>query len=163
MLLGSASGFTFAAAFAASAGVADSALVGMLVYGAALLTVSALCSRVASLVRNSRLKSTSNLQTAIGIKHPRIVQKAQGFMGGSFNTCEFFHGKTPQVLLAVKWGFLALVFPVPLILLLAGESWSSAVLLQTAFAVQFLALIAERWYFFAQANHPQNLYYQAIS
>ena len=24
-------------------------------------------------------------------------------------------------------------------------------------------LLAERWYFFAQANHPQNLYYQAIS
>ena len=24
-------------------------------------------------------------------------------------------------------------------------------------------LIAERWFFFAQSNHPQNLYYQAIS
>ena len=24
-------------------------------------------------------------------------------------------------------------------------------------------LLAERWFFFAQANHPQNLYYQTIS
>lgn len=163
VLLGSASGFTFAAAFAASADAADSALVEMLVYGAALLTVSALCTCVASLMRNGRLRSTSSLQTAIGIKHPRIAQKAQGFMSGSFNTREFFHGQAPRVLLAVKWGFLALVFPAPLVLLLAGESRSSAFLLEAAFAFQFLGLIAERWFFFAQANHPQNLYYQAIS
>ena len=162
-LLGSASGFTFAAAFAASAVSADSTLVGVLVYCALILTVSALCTRVASLIRNSRLKPKSSLQTAIGIKHPRIAQKTQGFMGGSFNTREFFHGQPPQVLLAVKWGFLALVFPAPLVLLLAGESWSSAFLLEAAFAFQFLGLIAERWFFFAQANHPQNLYYQAIS
>jgi len=163
VLLGSASGFTFAAALVGHAVPASHALLEMLVFGAALLTVSALCTRAASLVRNSRLKARSSLQTAIGIKHPRIVQKAQGFMGGSFNTREFFHGKTPQLLLAVKWGFLALVFPVPLILLLAGESLSSPGLLEAAFVFQFLGLIAERWFFFAQANHPQNLYYQAIS
>jgi len=29
--------------------------------------------------------------------------------------------------------------------------------------VQFAGLLAERWYFFAEARHPQNLYYQAIS
>jgi len=27
--------------------------------------------------------------------------------------------------------------------------------------VQYVGLLAERWYFFAQANHPQNIYYQA--
>jgi DMSO reductase anchor subunit len=32
-----------------------------------------------------------------------------------------------------------------------------------AFVVQYLGLLAERWFFFAQANHPQNLYYQAVS
>lgn len=163
VLLGSASGFTFAAAFAAWAVTPDFALVGMLVEGAAILTVSAFATRVASLMRNSRLKPKSSLQTAIGIKHPRIVQKAQGFMGGSFNTREFFHGRTAQVLLVVKWGFLVLVFPLPLILLLAGAPWSSAALFGAAFAMQFLGLIAERWFFFAQANHPQNIYYQAIS
>ena len=32
-----------------------------------------------------------------------------------------------------------------------------------AFVVQYAGLLAERWFFFAQANHPQNLYYQAVS
>jgi DMSO reductase anchor subunit len=36
-------------------------------------------------------------------------------------------------------------------------------LLLPAFLVQYVGLLAERWFFFAQANHPQNLYYQSIS
>jgi DMSO reductase anchor subunit len=32
-----------------------------------------------------------------------------------------------------------------------------------AFAVQFLGLLAERWSFFAEARHPQNLYYQTVA
>jgi DMSO reductase anchor subunit len=34
--------------------------------------------------------------------------------------------------------------------------------LLAAFAVQYVGLILERWFFFAQANHPQNLYYQTV-
>jgi hypothetical protein len=29
--------------------------------------------------------------------------------------------------------------------------------------LQYLGLLAERWFFLAQARHPQNLYYQTIS
>jgi hypothetical protein len=29
--------------------------------------------------------------------------------------------------------------------------------------VQFAGLIAERWFFLAQSNHPQNLYYRSMS
>jgi NADH dehydrogenase/NADH:ubiquinone oxidoreductase subunit G len=75
------------------------------------------------------LRHKSSLQTAIGIKHPKIAQKAQGAMGGSFNTREFFQGRKSEVVRAVMMGFL----------------------------------IAERWYFFAEAKHPQNLYYQSMS
>ena len=32
-----------------------------------------------------------------------------------------------------------------------------------AMLVQAPGLIAERWFFFAQAKHPQNLYYQVVS
>jgi len=160
ILLGCASGFSFAAAFAAMTG---SALVAVLVEWAVALTLAALCARAASLIRNSRIRPHSSLQTAIGIKHPRIAQKAQGFMGGSFNTREFFHGRAPTLLRAVKWGFLVLVFPLPVVLLLAGLALASAPLLALAFGVQYLGLVAERWFFFAQGNHPQNLYYQAIS
>jgi DMSO reductase anchor subunit len=36
-------------------------------------------------------------------------------------------------------------------------------MLALAFIVQYLGLLAERWFFFAQANHPQNLYYQSVA
>lgn len=159
-LLGCASGFTFAAALATAAG---GSLMSRWGEWAILLTLTAACTRIASLMRNRRIKPKSSLQTAIGIKHPRIAQKAQGFMGGSFNTREFFHGRQASLLRAVIWGFLLLAFAVPVALLLAAMAFDSPALFSLAFAVQFCGLIAERWFFFAQANHPQNLYYQSIS
>ena len=86
-----------------------------------------------------------------------------GFMGGSFNTREFFHGKAPGTLRQVKAAFLVGAFVAPLLLLAVGLAAASPALLALAFVVQYLGLLAERWFFFAQANHPQNLYYQAVS
>jgi DMSO reductase anchor subunit len=151
--LGSASGVTLAAALAAwlQPDLASS-------YAAAALVLGALAylGRLAALARNARLRPKSTLASAIGVKHPRIAQIAQGAMGGSFNTREFFHGRPREVVRAVRWTFLALVFPVPAVLLLLGQE-------ALAFAVQYAGLLAERWYFFAEAKHPQNLYYQAIA
>jgi sulfite dehydrogenase (quinone) subunit SoeC len=161
-LLGAASGFTLATAYAAWA---DTGLVTFLAGWAIILTLLALVTRVASLIRNARIKPKSTLQTAIGIKHPRIQQKAQGFMGGSFNTREFFHHRSAGFLRAVKWVFLIAVFLVPTLLLALGMMMTvdPTNVLIAAFAVQYLGLLAERWFFFAQANHPQNLYYQTVS
>jgi len=39
----------------------------------------------------------------------------------------------------------------------------AAYVLSAAFGVQYIGLLAERWFFFAQSNHPQNLYYQTVS
>jgi sulfite dehydrogenase (quinone) subunit SoeC len=159
-LFGMASGYTLAAGYAS---IEAPALAGLYARVAVALTLLAWCGRFASLVRNARIRPRSNLQTAIGIKHPQILQKSQGFMGGSFNTREFFHGKTATVVRAVKWSFLLLVFPVPILLLIAGLYSGSIALAVAAFLAQYTGLLAERWYFFAQARHPQNLYYQAIS
>jgi DMSO reductase anchor subunit len=161
LLLGCASGLTLATLLAAGMGMA--VLVKPFGLVAVLFTILAGVTRAASLVRNARLKPKSSLQSALGIKHPRIVQKAMGFMGGSFNTREFFHGRTAQLLRSVKWAFLLLVFPVPLLLLALGVPTASQSLLLLAFVAQYIGLLAERWFFFAQANHPQNLYYQTIS
>ena len=159
-VLGCASGFTLASAFAAF--TADR-LVGAYTTAAIAFTLLGLVTRCASLRRNSRLKPKSTLQSATGIRHPRIVQKSQGFMGGSYNTREFFHGRSKALLSSVKWAFLALAFALPLLLLGFSLNHLSAILLCLAFVLQYAGLIAERWFFFAQANHPQNLYYQAIS
>jgi DMSO reductase anchor subunit len=133
---------------------------------AIVLTVLAAVGRLASLWRNARLKPRSTTQSAIGIKHPTIAQRAMGFMGGSFNTHEFFHGQAPGRLSAVKQVFLLLAFALPLLMLLLlvlGRADAPAAWLLAAFGVQYAGLLAERWFFFAQANHPQNLYYQAVA
>jgi DMSO reductase anchor subunit len=160
ILLGCASGYTFAAAYAL---MHAPALAIFYAKSAVVFTAIALCSRGAALLRNARIRPKSTIQTAIGIKHPRIVQKAQGFMGGSFNTREFMHGRAPAVVRTIKWSFLVLSFPIPVALLAAGASLGIPALLVCAFVIQYAGLLAERWFFFAQARHPQNLYYQAIS
>ena len=157
-LLGGASGFTLAAAFSAWAAPE---VTRFLVGWAFVITLLGLVSRSAALVRNARLKPKSTVQTAIGIKHPNIVQKAVGFLGGSFNTREFFHGRPAGTLRSVKWLFLGAAFVAPLALLAAADG--SGPVLALAFCVQYVGLLAERWFFFAQANHPQNLYYQAVA
>jgi sulfite dehydrogenase (quinone) subunit SoeC len=153
ILLGSASGLTLAAALAVWL---EPSLARP--YAAAALAVGAAAylGRLASLWRNARLRPKSTLASAIGVKHPRIAQIAQGSMGGSFNTREFFHGRPQEVVRAARWTLLVLAFPVPALLLLAGQPL-------IAFLAQYAGLLAERWYFFAEAKHPQNLYYQAIA
>jgi DMSO reductase anchor subunit len=151
-LLGCASGATLATAWSAAA--APEAAVPVAAW-AAIATALGWATRAAALARNRRLRHKSSLQSAIGIKHPRIEQIAQGAMGGSFNTANSFTAdrRSPG---AVKAGFLVGAFATPLALIAAG--WFLA-----AFFVQFAGLLAERWYFLADARHPQNLYYQAIS
>ena len=158
LLLGCASGTLLAATFAAISG---SSLAAPFATAALLLTLAGAMTRAAALSRNQNLRPKSTLQTAIGVPHPKIAQLAQGSMGGSFNTREFFHGATPQKMRTIKWSFLLLAFVVPVLLLALGRD--SAIVLAAAFVIQYLGLLAERWYFLADANHPQNLYYQAIS
>jgi hypothetical protein len=79
ILLGSASGFTLAAGIRCVHAAPE--LVGFLAGWAAIITVLGLISRAASLFRNARLKPKSSLRTAIGVKHPRIVQKGPGLHG----------------------------------------------------------------------------------
>jgi DMSO reductase anchor subunit len=96
------------------------------------------------------------------VRHPRIVQRSQGAMGGSFNTREFFHGRSPAFVQALQAFYLACAFTLPALLLALGAFGGETAALALAFPVQYLGLLAERWAFFAQARHPQNLYYQTI-
>lgn len=157
-LLGMASGATLAAAIAA---LLENDMQEGLALGAMILIAAGLVTRGASLIRNARLSAKSTLQTAIGVKHPKIVQRSQGAMGGSFNTREFFHGGGASALRNALLGFLTFGCIVPLLLLTLGVT--SPATCSLAFAIQFLGLIAERWLFFAEARHPQNLYYQSIA
>lgn len=151
-LLGSASGVTLAAAYAS---FFAPELAVPLSQSAFALTLLSMMTRSASLFRNARLTPASTLQSAIGIRHPRIVQKSQGAMGGSYNTREYFHGKSIEFVRGVILTMILGVFVLPLLLVLT--------LPLLAFVLQYVGLLAERWYFFAEAKHPQNLYYQGNS
>jgi DMSO reductase anchor subunit len=158
-LFGLASGFTLAAAFSARSGIELVAFFGV---WAVIFTLLAAVTRGFSLYRNRRIKHKSSLQTAIGVRHTRIRQRSMGFMGGSFNTREFFHGASDAFVLTMRMFFVLMVFIVPVLLLGAANITASAWLPVVAFAAQFLGLMAERWYFFVEAKHPQNLYYQTV-
>ena len=159
-LLGAASGFMLAAAFSAYSGVDLVMFYGV---WAVIFTMLGLITRGLSLYRNRTLKRRFTLQSAIGVRHNKMAQKAQGFMGGSFNTREFFHGRGETAMRMMRYSFLVLLFPLPVALIGASHLAESASLPILAFGIQYSGLLAERWCFFADARHPQNLYYQSMS
>jgi DMSO reductase anchor subunit len=159
-LFGIASGFMLAAAYSAYEG---NTLVAFYGTWAVVATLLATLTRGVTLYRNSRFRCKVDLQSAIGVHHSRLEQNSQGFMGGAFNTREFFHGKSETTLRLVRLGFVVMVFAVPLVLILLSYAIESARLPIAAFMIQYLGLILERYYFFTEAKHPQNLYYQRIA
>lgn len=160
ILLGMASGFMLAAAYAAGRGAPLVTFYGL---WAVIFTLLGLVTRGASLLRLHRITPKSSLRTAIGVRHQALVQIAQGATAGSFNTREFCHGRSPRTLRRVKVLFLLLVFPLPVVLIALGHGLESPLAPLLAFGVQYLGLLAERWSFFAEARHPQNLYYQGVA
>ncbi len=159
-LMGIASGFMSAAAFSAYLG---SGLVGFFATWAVVFTLLALIFRLAALARNQRLKHSVDIRSAVGVKHPQLQQQSQGFTGSSFNTREFFHGRSVAFVKAMRFLYLVMVFIIPVLLILAAHLMGSIELALAAFVAQYLGLLAERWSFFAEARHPQNLYYQSMA
>jgi DMSO reductase anchor subunit len=161
VLIGLSSGFVLASALAASAGEVE--LLRWSGPAALLFTVCAWLTRMLSLRRNAALKHRSTLQSATGIHSPQLVQKSMGMSAGAFNTREFFHGRTLALLKNVRRVFLLGGFVLPALLVLALLFGAPALLWWLAVLLQAVGLLAERWFFFAQAKHPQNLYYQVVS
>ncbi|MDQ2926644.1 MAG: dimethyl sulfoxide reductase anchor subunit [Pseudomonadota bacterium] len=161
VLTGLASGFLLAAAAGSLAreatfvhGVGPEALV---------LTLAAWASRMLALRRNAGIRHKSNLQSATGIRAPQLVQKSMGMSAGSFNTREFFHHASLAAVKRIRIALVVLGFALPALLELVGVVSGSTLAWLLAVVVQAPGLFADRWFFFAQARHPQNLYYQVVS
>jgi sulfite dehydrogenase (quinone) subunit SoeC len=158
LLMGLASGFTLAAAYA---GLMGGVLQDFLAGDALALTLVALAARAFQIWRNRRIKPRSTLKSAIGVHHHAIRQVTQGFMGGSFNTDEFRAPGGAETVRGLTAFFLLAAFLVPASLLAAGLVGDQVLFLVAAFVCQFAGLLAERWVFFAAGRHVQSLYYQA--
>ncbi|HEV7578023.1 MAG TPA: DmsC/YnfH family molybdoenzyme membrane anchor subunit [Caldimonas sp.] len=159
--LGLSSGFVLASALAAIAG--ESTILTWSGPIAIALTLVAWVTRMTALRRNAGIRHRSTLQTATGLRSPRLVQTSMGMSAGSFNTREFFHCASRVAMQRIRLAVIGLAFVAPLAAMLMAwlDSWPALWL--AAFLLQVPGLIADRWYFFAQAKHPQNLYYQVVS
>jgi DMSO reductase anchor subunit len=160
-LIGLSSGLILASGLAAFAG--ETALLRATGPAALAVTLIAWTTRALALRRNASLKHRSTLQSATGIQAPHLQQTSMGMSAGSFNTREFFHGRTRALLRRIRLGFIVLGFALPALLALWGIASGGALPWLLAVVCQVPGLLAERWFFFAQAKHPQNLYYQVVS
>ena len=161
ILIGLSSGLLLGCALAALTG--ETGLVKSASPWALAATLVAWFTRNLSLRRNASLRHKSTLQSATGIQATRLVQKSMGMSAGAFNTREFFHGASQVALKNIKAGFVLLTFALPAVLLVWALASQTSLPILLAVLVQAPGLIAERWFFFAQAKHPQNLYYQVVS
>lgn len=157
LLMGLASGTSLAAALAA---VLAPPTAGIYAVAAIVLAILAWWARAAALSRNARLRRKSTVQTATGLEHRTVRQVSQGFTAGAFNTHEFFHGRSVATMRAIRRAFPLAAFVVPALMMGVALATGWLALLAVAFALQYAGLLLERWYFFAEATHPQNLYYQ---
>jgi len=160
-LIGLASGCTLLVALAVWRG--ESGLAQVLAPVALGLTLLAWGGRTLALRRNAGLKPKSTLQSATGIRSTSIRQHSMGMSAGAFNTREFFHGVGLAALQRVRWALHGLCFALPAALLAVGVATGTLEHVVLASLVQVPGLLAERWFFFAQARHPQNVYYQVVS
>ncbi len=113
--------------------------------------------------RNRSLKPKSSLRSATGIQQGPVRQISMGMMGGSFNTREFFHRQSNFFVANVRKLAFFGAYLIPVTLLVIATSQASLNFIIAAFLVHLLGLMAERWLFFAESSHPQNLYYQRIA
>jgi DMSO reductase anchor subunit len=160
-LTGLSSGLVLATALAAALGEADLLRVTALLALGVTLVAGAL--RALAIRRNAGLRPRSTLQSATGLRAPRLAQQSMGMSAGSFNTREFFHRASLRAVRQVKGASMLLGFIVPALLLALGLWTGAQLAFALALVVQVPGLLADRWLFFAQARHPQNLYYQAVS
>ena len=161
VLIGLSSGAVLACALAAFHN--EYALLALTGPWALGLTLLAGGVRWISLRRNATLVPVSTLQSATGISAKHLVQKSMGMSAGAFNTREFFHGASQVVVKSTKWFFIVCLFIAPSALALWAIMQNVPSLWLVIALMQASALIPERWFFFAQAQHPQNLYYQTVS
>ena len=127
------------------------------------MTLIAWAARLTALRRNAGIRHKSTLQSATGIKAPQLLQKSMGMSAGSFNTREFFHHASMVAIRRVRLALQLLGFALPALLALAAITTGATWPWLAAVVVQAFGFIADRWFFFAQAKHPQNLYYQVVS
>lgn len=122
--------------------------------------------KAVSYLRDSRIYSPVTLKSALGVSHSDIRLMDWGSSYAHYNTKEYVYRKYADIRGTLKLFALAAIFTLPFGLmildyrqLLFGGHGSVAV---PSAVIAILGAFVERWLFFAEGNHMQNLYYGAF-
>ncbi len=141
----------------------------VMIAGLFAVTFTAMVIKLAYYLRNRRLYQPLTIQSALGINHPDIVLMDMGTGYMHYNTKEYDYKGYQNSRGTIRIASIALLFILPLALmtfdympLFNGDS-AVAVgggVLALITAVSMIAgALMERWLFFVDGSHAQNLYY----
>jgi DMSO reductase anchor subunit len=116
--------------------------------------------------RDARIYNPVTLKSALGVAHNDIRLMDWGSSYAHYNTKEYVYRKHSDIRGALKLLSLAAIFAIPFglmmldyrPLLLGGHG----VMAVASAIISVLGAFVERWLFFAEGNHMQNLYYGAF-
>jgi DMSO reductase anchor subunit len=123
--------------------------------------------KAVSYSRDSRIYNPVSLKAALGVAHSDIRLMDWGSSYGHYNTKEYVYRKHADIRGALKLLALAAIFAVPLALMMMDYrplfSGGHGVMAVPSAIIAILGAFVERWLFFAEGNHMQNLYYGAFT
>jgi DMSO reductase anchor subunit len=120
----------------------------------------------AAYLRDARVYSPVTLKSALGVADGRIRLMDWGSSYGHYNTKEYSYRERTELRGTMRLVALITVFALPIALFMAnyrplmmGSHGMTAI---PAAILAILGAFLERWLFFADGNHIQNLYYGAF-
>ncbi len=126
-------------------------------------TFIAMILKFLAYLRNANIYSPTGVDSAIGANHPDVVLMDKGACYEHYNTKEYYHKPFRGLHRIVRTLVVATLFVAPLFLMMKDYdsiiSGGSDTFTMVAAVIMVLGTFAERWLFFAEGNHIQNLYY----
>lgn len=128
------------------------------------VTLVAMFIKLAYYLRNRRLYQPLTIQSALGINHPDIVLMDMGIGYTHYNTKEYAYKGFKNARTTIRVVSIIALFILPLTLLrydyMPHFKGEPAGVLGLATAVSMIVgALLERWLFFVDGSHIQNLYY----
>jgi DMSO reductase anchor subunit len=122
--------------------------------------------KAVSYLRDSRIYNPVTLKSALGVAHSDIRLMDWGSSYAHYNTKEYIYRNHADIRGGLKLLSLAAIFVIPFGLLMMDYrpllSGGHGVMAIPSAVIAILGAFVERWLFFAEGNHMQNLYYGAF-
>lgn len=127
------------------------------------VTVVAFIAKMMAYRFNATCYVSTDESSAIGVNNREVALLDMGAAYGHYNTKEYYHREGKKKASLLVWVVIALLFIAPLALLTYDYMplfrGGSGYLAPYAALLMVAGAFLERWLFFIQGNHVQNLYY----